>query len=215
MKTLVTGVLFILMAGAAWSQVFVDGEVPTGLVNGTNARFTLANVPNPSSLAVYVNGLRKRKCPACDYTANSDLIIFNACCVPGMGSVILVDYTYGASAPALPPLPGPVPGTVAYLFVNGATLSWGNITTGGSGALDCVDYQGACDVLPAIMPFLAGVNVWTGVNDFSEAAWVAIPTGTPLTSSASCSTGQIEYDTSYIYICTGPGAWMRSQLTAF
>ena len=37
---------------------FSDAETPAGTVNGTNATFTLANVPNPgASLALYRNGL--------------------------------------------------------------------------------------------------------------------------------------------------------------
>jgi len=86
---------------------FVTGEVPAGLINGFNAKFTTAMVPNPlSSLAVYRNGLRQRQCPTCDYrvtttttgtgtgTSVQAVIVFNACCVPSPGDYLLVDYRF-------------------------------------------------------------------------------------------------------------------------
>ena len=38
----------------------ITGEVPSGLINGTNATFTSAFPFIPSSLQVYVNGLRQK-----------------------------------------------------------------------------------------------------------------------------------------------------------
>ena len=56
-------------------------------------------------------------------------------------------------------------GTPGYLFTNGTTVSWGNILTGGSGALDCVSTTGRCDVT-SIVPLKNATNIWTGANDF-------------------------------------------------
>lgn len=40
-------------------------------------------------------------------------------------------------------------------------------------------------------------------------------TGTPATSAASCQTGQIEFDSNYLYACTAPNTWKRSALSSF
>src|SRR5262249_35836886 len=45
--------------GGGIAPLFSDGEVPSGLVNGTNTAFTLAFAPSPgSSLQLFRNGLR-------------------------------------------------------------------------------------------------------------------------------------------------------------
>ena len=72
-------------------------------------------------------------------------------------------------------LPGPT-GTPGYLFSNGTTVSWGNLLTGGSGALDCVSTPGRCDVT-SIVPLKNAANTWTGANDF-HAALVRLPEST-------------------------------------
>jgi hypothetical protein len=61
-------------------------------------------------------------------------------------------------------LPSPS-GTPGYLFTNGSTVSWGNLQTGSSGALDCISTPGQCDVT-SIVPLKNASNVWTGSNDF-------------------------------------------------
>ena len=62
-------------ACASVSTTFVDGEVPSGTINGTNAAFTLANVPNPSSsLALFRNGLLLTQ--GGDYTLASNAVTF-------------------------------------------------------------------------------------------------------------------------------------------
>ncbi len=40
-------------------------------------------------------------------------------------------------------------------------------------------------------------------------------TGTPATSSAACQTGQIEFDSSYLYACTAPNTWKRAAWSSF
>ena len=47
--------------------MFTDGEVPGGVVDGTNATFTLANTPSPAgSLVLYRNGIAQKA--GVDYT---------------------------------------------------------------------------------------------------------------------------------------------------
>lgn len=59
-------------------------------------------------------------------------------------------------------------GTAGYLVTNGTATSWGNIVTGGSGALDCSTVPGVCDIVTAVVPLKASANVMTGVNKFSQ-----------------------------------------------
>ncbi len=40
-------------------------------------------------------------------------------------------------------------------------------------------------------------------------------TGTPATSSAACQTGQIEFDSNYLYACTAPNTWKRAGWSSF
>ncbi len=79
-------------------------------------------------------------------------------------------------------------GTAGYLVTNGVTSSWGNITTGGSGALDCASVPGTCDVVSAVVPFKASANTWTGANDFSNASFLRVATGSGVPAGAACST---------------------------
>lgn len=54
---------------------FVDGEVPTGIVDGVNKAFGLTNAPNPaSSLVVWVNGIKAE--PLVDYTLSGSTVTF-------------------------------------------------------------------------------------------------------------------------------------------
>ena len=41
------------------------------------------------------------------------------------------------------------------------------------------------------------------------------PIGTPATSSAACQTGQIEFDSNYLYACTAPNTWKRAAFSSF
>jgi hypothetical protein len=68
-------------------------------------------------------------------------------------------------------------GTASYLITDGATASWGDIATGGSGALDCASTPGVCDIVTALVPLKASANAWTGANDFSGAAFLRVATG--------------------------------------
>jgi hypothetical protein len=39
--------------------------------------------------------------------------------------------------------------------------------------------------------------------------------GTPATSSAACSTGELQADSNYLYFCTAPSSWKRAALSSF
>ena len=70
---------------------FVDGETPTGAVNGVNTVFMLAQTPSPAtSLAVYRNGLRAKS--VLDYTASGNSITFAVGSVPQIGDIVQCSY---------------------------------------------------------------------------------------------------------------------------
>lgn len=69
---------------------YVDGEIPSGTVNGTNPTFTTALTPTAGSLRVYLNGVRIR--PGIDYTASGSTITMIM--VPQIGDWFYVDYRF-------------------------------------------------------------------------------------------------------------------------
>lgn len=66
----------------------IIGEVPTGLVNGVNVDFTLANEPIASTVRVYLNGIRQIE------TTNYSLVdaVITFVVAPFTDDVIMVDY---------------------------------------------------------------------------------------------------------------------------
>ncbi len=70
---------------------FIDGEAPSGSINGVNASFTLSQTPNPAaSVAVYRNGLRLLS--NVDYTITGTSITFPANLIPQAGDALLCVY---------------------------------------------------------------------------------------------------------------------------
>ena len=66
---------FYRLPGSGPSASFVDGEIPSGAINGVNLVFTLANAPNPaSSLKLYKNGVLLQQ--NTDYTLSGSTITF-------------------------------------------------------------------------------------------------------------------------------------------
>jgi hypothetical protein len=78
--------------------VFVDFETPGGVVDGSNATFTLANTPTPAtSLSLYRNGLMLQA--GLDYNIQADgSILFVAAAVPQPGDVLVASYRTGTSS---------------------------------------------------------------------------------------------------------------------
>lgn len=68
----------------------VTREVPSGLVNGVNAVFTLAFTPVAGTECVFLNGLLQNVGALNDYTISGSTITFNT--APDSGGVILVNY---------------------------------------------------------------------------------------------------------------------------
>ena len=94
-------------AGPCGSEVdpgpgFVDHEVPAGLVNSSNATFTLAAAPLPaSSLMLYRNGLLMRR--GLDFNLSGSAITFTVQSIPQTGDGLLASYrTAGSSGGAGP-----------------------------------------------------------------------------------------------------------------
>lgn len=83
-----------------WSQVgvssglsssnFVDKEIPTGSINGSNTAFTLANTPVAGSEHVYVNGILQESGAGNDYTISGASITMLT--APLTGEKIRVSY---------------------------------------------------------------------------------------------------------------------------
>jgi hypothetical protein len=73
--------------------IFVDAEIPTGTVDGSNTSFALTQAPNPvASLALYRNGLRLRA--NLDYTVSAAAIVFQPGLAPQPGDVLLCSYRH-------------------------------------------------------------------------------------------------------------------------
>jgi hypothetical protein len=85
---------------ASISTTFVDGEVPSGTLNGSNTAFTLANVPNPSSsLALFRNGLLLRQ--SGDFTLSGNAVTFQTGGVPQTGDLLTASYRLSVSLPGV------------------------------------------------------------------------------------------------------------------
>lgn len=84
----------LLTAAYQWTVpaagIIVEGEIPSGTVNGSNVTFTLAHTPINSSLALYRDGVRL-SAPG-DYTISSATITFVT--APTVGSVLQADYQH-------------------------------------------------------------------------------------------------------------------------
>lgn len=86
--------------GSTSSITFIDGEIPSGAMDGSNAVFTLANVPNPaSSLSLFRNGLLLTQ--GGDYTLAGNTITFQIGAVPQPNDVLSASYRLSVSIPGV------------------------------------------------------------------------------------------------------------------
>lgn len=76
--------------GSLTNSNFVDKEVPSGTINGSNVTFTLAFTPLAGSEHVYLNGVLQNPGGANDYTISGTTITYNN--APQTGDVLLVSY---------------------------------------------------------------------------------------------------------------------------
>jgi hypothetical protein len=96
---------------------FVDSEALGGLMDGTNATFTLSNSPSPaSSLALYRNGMLLQA--GRDYTLTGSTIVFVAGKQPSPGDLVQGSYRLAGAVPGV----GFVDGEVPAGTVNGSNL---------------------------------------------------------------------------------------------
>ena len=78
-----------LLSQPAYSDIsgtpnFADGETPSGLINGINTTFTLANAPSPAlSLILSLNGMVQQQGAGDDYTLAGNTITFLVAPVTG------------------------------------------------------------------------------------------------------------------------------------
>ncbi|MGH9628697.1 MAG: hypothetical protein ACRD7E_10220, partial [Bryobacteraceae bacterium] len=71
------------------SHGFVDGETPTGAVDGVNSTFDLSIPPSPaSSLQVFRNGILQKL--GVDYSLNGRTVTFGALSIPASGDILQV-----------------------------------------------------------------------------------------------------------------------------
>lgn len=79
-----------ITAGALTSANFIDKEVPSGSINGSNTAFTIANTPVSGSEHVYLNGVLQESGSGNDYTISGTSITMAT--APLSGEKIRVTY---------------------------------------------------------------------------------------------------------------------------
>ena len=77
-------------AYAAATGTPVDGEVPSGVINGINMTFTLVNIPITGSVHLFLNGQRKTS----GYTVVGNTITYTGGPTPQTGDGHVADYRY-------------------------------------------------------------------------------------------------------------------------
>jgi hypothetical protein len=78
------------------TPAFVDGEVPTGVIDGANSTFTLSNTPDGASLSLSVNGLNQTA--SSDYSLNGPTITFATGATPQPSDSLLASYRVSAGS---------------------------------------------------------------------------------------------------------------------
>jgi hypothetical protein len=89
------------------SPSFIDGDIPSGIVDGANTQFSLSATPSPaSSLAVYRNGLLMAL--GVDYSVNDRTLLFLAASTPTPGDTLLATYRIASAGnSSAQPFPSP------------------------------------------------------------------------------------------------------------
>jgi hypothetical protein len=76
---------------ATSAAAFIDGESPAGVINGSNATYTLAGTPSPAgSLAVFRNGLLQSS--GIDYTLSGSTVTFLSGSIPRATDIVTAYY---------------------------------------------------------------------------------------------------------------------------
>lgn len=66
-----------------------------------------------------------------------------------------------------------------------------------------LQFDGSNYRISSVTPLTADVN------------GMAMPLGTPSSSSATCQTGALQFDSNFLYACTGPNTWKRAAWSSF
>lgn len=86
--------------GSTSSITFIDGETPSGTIDGSNAAFTLANIPGPpSSLSLFRNGLLLTQ--GGDYTLSANAITFQTGAIPQPSDILQASYRLSVTIPGV------------------------------------------------------------------------------------------------------------------
>jgi len=82
--------------GSGSANDFVDGDTPIGVIDGSNATFTLNGAPDPAtSMALYRNGVLQKV--GLDYTFSNGAIQFFAASTPQPTDILLASYRTSSS----------------------------------------------------------------------------------------------------------------------
>lgn len=73
-------------------DLIVDGETPSGTINGVNKTFTTAKSWKPTTTHLYLNGVRQKEGPGNDYVEEIDNVTLTLTVAPIGGDVLIVDY---------------------------------------------------------------------------------------------------------------------------
>ncbi|PYT22378.1 MAG: hypothetical protein DMG57_35300 [Acidobacteria bacterium] len=92
--------------GSTSGTQYVEAEIPAGVVDGSNATFTLAGSPSqPSSLSLFRNGVLQQL--GSDYTLTGSTVQFLAGAIPQLGDTLMAGYRLGYRLAPAWPLVGP------------------------------------------------------------------------------------------------------------
>lgn len=90
--SLSNGGVLTINAGTFLNAHKINGETPSGTVNGVNVSFTLAHTPLSGTLSLYLNGLEQEAGAGNDYTISGSTITFTN--APVSGDKVRADYWY-------------------------------------------------------------------------------------------------------------------------
>jgi uncharacterized coiled-coil protein SlyX len=107
------------LSNVSSSAVFVDSEVPSGAIDGTNLIFSLANPPAPTaSLTIFRNGLALSA--GVDYTLSGSAVTFLSASKPQAGDMLLAYYRMAGSGSTTNFTDGETPGGT----INGTNVTF-------------------------------------------------------------------------------------------
>ena len=110
---------------------FIDGEILSGVIDGTNATFTLSNTPNPvTSLALFRNGIAQK--PGLDYTLTGATVQFLSGAIPQPGDILMAWYRLAPAAGSLIAAGQTAAGPQIMCSAMGTSTSATNFTSLGS-----------------------------------------------------------------------------------